>query len=54
MLQILLPEAHGGFPENPVQTLCAAIEEIARCCASSALLLVIQAVGSFPAYCCRQ
>jgi cyclohexane-1-carbonyl-CoA dehydrogenase len=48
LLQILLPEAHGGFPENPVQTLCAAIEEIARCCASSALLLIIQAVGSFP------
>jgi len=48
LLQILLPEENGGFPENPVQTLCAAIEEIARCCASSALLLVIQAVGSFP------
>jgi len=45
LLQILLPEENGGFPENPVQTLCAAIEEIARCCASSALLLVIQAVG---------
>ena len=48
LLQILLPEEHGGFPDNPVQILCAAIEEIARCCASSALLLVIQAVGSFP------
>ena len=48
LLQILLPENYGGFPENPVHTLCTAIEEIARCCASSALLLVIQAVGSFP------
>jgi len=48
LLQILLPEENGGFPENPVQTLCSAIEEIARCCASSALLLVIQAVGCFP------
>ena len=48
LLQILLPEENGGFPENPVQTLCSVIEEIARCCASSALLLVIQAVGSFP------
>lgn len=48
LLQILLPEAYGGFPDDPVQTLCAAIEEIARCCASSALLLVIQAVGSYP------
>jgi cyclohexane-1-carbonyl-CoA dehydrogenase len=28
--------------------LCAAVEEIARHCASSALLLIIQAVGSFP------
>ena len=48
LFQILLPEEYGGFPENPVQTLCASIEEIARCCASSALLLIIQAVGSFP------
>ena len=48
LLQILLPEKYGGFPDNPVQTLCAAIEEIAHGCASSALLLVIQAVGSFP------
>ena len=28
--------------------MCSVIEEIARCCATSALLLVIQAVGSFP------
>ncbi|MEN8246618.1 MAG: acyl-CoA dehydrogenase family protein [Thermodesulfobacteriota bacterium] len=48
LMQILLPEGYGGFPDNPVRTLCAAIEEIASCCASSALLLVIQAVGSFP------
>jgi cyclohexane-1-carbonyl-CoA dehydrogenase len=48
LFQILLPEEYGGYPENPVQTLCTAIEEIARCCASSALLLIIQAVGSFP------
>lgn len=48
VLQILLPEAYGGWPHDPVSTLCASIEEIARSCASSALLLVIQAVGSFP------
>jgi len=48
LMQILLPGECGGFPENPVYTLCAAIEEIASSCASSALLLVIQAVGSFP------
>ena len=48
VLQILLPEAYGGWPHDPVCTLCASIEEIAKSCASSALLLVIQAVGSFP------
>ena len=47
VLQILLPETYGGWPHDPVCTLCASIEEIAKSCASSALLLVIQAVGSF-------
>ncbi len=48
LLQILLPEEYGGWPQNPSFTLCLAIEEIAKACASSALLLIIQAVGSFP------
>lgn len=48
LLQIMLPEEYGGWPQNPCHTLCLSIEEIAKACASSALLLVIQAVGSFP------
>ena len=48
LLQIMLPEEYGGWPENPCYTLCLCTEEIAKACASSALLLIIQAVGSFP------
>jgi alkylation response protein AidB-like acyl-CoA dehydrogenase len=48
LLQIMLPEEYGGWPVNPCYTLCLAIEEIAKMCASSALMLIIQAVGSFP------
>lgn len=48
LLQIMLPEEYDGWPRNPAFTLCLAIEEIAKACASSALLLIIQAVGSYP------
>ena len=48
LLKIMLPEKYGGWPQNPCLTLCLSIEEIAKACASSALLLIIQAVGSFP------
>ncbi len=48
LLQIMLPEEFGGWPTNPCHTLCLCTEEIAKSCASSALLLIIQAVGSFP------
>ncbi|MBW1731209.1 MAG: acyl-CoA dehydrogenase family protein, partial [Deltaproteobacteria bacterium] len=48
LLQIMLPEEYGGWPEYPCHTLCLCTEEIAKSCASSALLLIIQAVGSFP------
>ncbi len=48
LLQILLPEEYGGWSQNPSFTLCLAIEEIAKACAASALLLIIQAVGSYP------
>jgi len=51
LLQILLPEAYGGWKQRPVQTLCMAIEEIAKACGSSALLLIVQAVGSYPLIC---
>jgi len=48
LLQIMLPEEYGGWPINPCHTLCLSVEEIAKVCASSALNLIIQAVGSFP------
>ncbi len=48
LLQIMLPEEYGGWPQDRAHTLCLSIEEIAKACASSALLLIIQAVGSFP------
>jgi cyclohexane-1-carbonyl-CoA dehydrogenase len=48
LLKIMLPPQYDGWPENPAHTLCLCIEEIAKACASSALLLIIQAVGSFP------
>jgi cyclohexane-1-carbonyl-CoA dehydrogenase len=48
LLQIMLPEKYGGWPFHPCHTLCLCIEEIAKGCASSALMLIIQAVGSFP------
>jgi cyclohexane-1-carbonyl-CoA dehydrogenase len=48
LLQMMLPEEYGGWPFHPCHTLCLCIEEIAKVCASSALMLIIQAVGSFP------
>lgn len=48
VLQIMLPESYGGWSSNPCYTLCLCVEEIAKTCASSALNLIIQAVGSFP------
>jgi cyclohexane-1-carbonyl-CoA dehydrogenase len=48
LLKIMLPPEYDGWPNNPTHTLCLSIEEIAKACASSALLLIIQAVGSYP------
>jgi cyclohexane-1-carbonyl-CoA dehydrogenase len=48
LFQITLPEEYDGWPQTPCHTLCLCIEEIAKACASSALMLLIQAVGSFP------
>ncbi len=47
LLTLTLPEDHGGIAERGV-ALCLCVEEVARVCASSALMLIIQAVGSFP------
>lgn len=48
LLQIFLPPSYGGLEEDKTLMFCLCVEEIAKACASSALLLVIQAVGSFP------
>jgi cyclohexane-1-carbonyl-CoA dehydrogenase len=47
LLTLSLPEEHGGITERGV-ALCLCAEEVAKVCASSALMLIIQAVGSFP------
>ncbi len=48
LLTLTFPPEHGGAERDQGTALCLAAEEIARHCASSALLLIIQAVGSFP------
>jgi cyclohexane-1-carbonyl-CoA dehydrogenase len=48
LLTLTFPEGHGGYGKGKLVALCIAVEEIAKVCASSALLLIIQAVGSFP------
>jgi cyclohexane-1-carbonyl-CoA dehydrogenase len=48
LMTLALPPEFGGLEKNSGTALCIAVEEISRHCASSALLLIIQAVGSFP------
>ncbi len=48
LLTMTLPPEFGGVTDLRGTALCCAVEEIAKHCASSALLLIIQAVGSFP------
>jgi cyclohexane-1-carbonyl-CoA dehydrogenase len=48
LLTLTFPERYGGFGKGRTVALCLAVEEIAKVCASSSLLLIIQAVGSFP------
>lgn len=48
LLTMTLPPEFGGLESDKGTALCIAEEEIAKHCASSALLLIIQAVGSFP------
>ncbi len=48
LLSLMVPAEHGGLERDRGTALCLAVEEIARVCASSALCLIIQAVGSFP------
>jgi len=48
MLTLMLPPEHGGLEHDRGLALCLCVEEVARVCASSALMMIIQAVGSFP------
>ncbi len=48
LMTVIFPPEYGGSEQNLSSLLCIGVEEIARCCASSALMLIIQAVGSFP------
>ena len=47
ILGIPFPEAYGGISGSSV-TICMGIEEIAKACASSSLILAVQALGSYP------
>ena len=48
LLQTFLPPAYGGLEKDNSLMFCLCVEEIAKACASSALLLVVQAVGIYP------
>lgn len=48
LLTLALPPEFGGLEKDSGTALCIAVEELSKFCASSALLLIIQAVGSFP------
>jgi cyclohexane-1-carbonyl-CoA dehydrogenase len=48
LLQIFLPPSYGGLEEDKTLMFCLCVEEIAKACASSALMIIIQAVGSYP------
>ncbi len=48
LLQIFLPPEFGGLEEDKCLMFSLIVEEVAKACASSALLIIIQAVGSYP------
>src|SRR5205085_4375484 len=47
VLAIPVPEEYGGISGSSV-TICMGIEEIAKACATSSLILAAQALGSYP------
>src|SRR3989442_3013145 len=47
ILGIPFPEQYGGISGSSV-SICMGIEEIAKACASSSLILAVQALGSYP------
>jgi alkylation response protein AidB-like acyl-CoA dehydrogenase len=46
-LSLLIPEEYGGM-DTDITSFCIVTEEIAKICASSALLVIVQAVGTMP------
>jgi alkylation response protein AidB-like acyl-CoA dehydrogenase len=46
-LSLLIPKEYGGM-DTDVTSFCLVAEEIANVCASSALLVIVQAVGTMP------
>src|SRR6266851_2314731 len=47
VLAIPFPEEYGGISGSSV-TICMGIEEIAKACTTSSLILAVQALGSYP------
>ncbi len=47
VLAIPFPEAYGGISGSSA-TICMGVEEIARACTTSSLILAVQALGSYP------
>jgi len=48
LLQIFLPPKYGGLEKDRCLMFSLFVEEVAKACPSSALHIIIQAVGSFP------
>jgi alkylation response protein AidB-like acyl-CoA dehydrogenase len=46
-LSLLIPKEYGGM-DTDITSFCLVVEEIANVCASSALLVIVQAVGTMP------
>jgi alkylation response protein AidB-like acyl-CoA dehydrogenase len=46
-LSLLIPKEYGGM-DTDITSFCLVTEEIAKICASSALLVIVQAVGTMP------
>src|SRR4030067_3206253 len=46
-LSLLIPKEYGGRDED-ITSVCLVAEEIAKYCASSSLLVIVQAVGTMP------
>ena len=46
-LSLLIPKEYGGM-DTDITSFCIVVEEIATLCASSALLVIVQAVGTMP------